>query len=67
MTNPNQVQATTFVFEFDKTGNIGNFVVIEEQGQRSEFQLTHKNITQPIVDSLYDFKVPAGVEVDDQR
>jgi len=67
VTNPKQVQATTFLFEFDKTGNIGKFVVIEEQGQRSEFQLTHKSMTQPIVDLLYDFKIPAGVEVDDQR
>lgn len=67
VTNPTQVQATIFVFEFNETGNIAKFVVIEEQGQRSEFVLTHKRISKPIEQSIYDFKIPAGVEVDDQR
>ncbi|MCP4321272.1 MAG: outer membrane lipoprotein chaperone LolA [Psychromonas sp.] len=67
VTNPNQQQATTFVFEFNNTGNIAKFVVIEEQGQLSEFVLTHKIVTKPVADSLYEFKIPAGVEVDDQR
>ena len=67
VTNPKQVQATTFIFEFDKIGNINKFVVIEEQGQRSEFLLTHKKMAKPLKDALFEFIVPKGVEVDDQR
>jgi len=67
VTNPNQPEATTFIFEFDKTANIGKFVVIEKLGQRSEFVLTHKGDVVPVDSALYDFVIPAGVEVDDQR
>ncbi len=42
-------------------------MVIEEQGQRSEFELTHKKINKKVDDSLYEFKIPKGVEVDDQH
>ncbi len=67
VTNSKQAQSPTFIFEFNKTGNIDKFVVIEEQGQRSEFELTHSKISKEIDNSLYEFKIPAGVEVDDQR
>lgn len=67
VTNPTQEQATTFIFEFDKQNNISKFVVLEEQGQRSEFLLTHKALTKVLDESLFDFKIPPGVEVDDQR
>jgi outer membrane lipoprotein carrier protein len=67
VTNPKQVQATNFIFEFDKNNNINKFVVIEEQGQRSEFLLTHKKVLTPIDAAMFKFNIPAGVEVDDQR
>lgn len=67
VTNPKQVQATTFIFEFAKTGKIAKFVVIDALGQRSEFELIHKSIVEMADDSLYDFNIPTGVEVDDQR
>jgi outer membrane lipoprotein carrier protein len=67
VTNPGQVQTSTFIFEFDKNNNISKFVVIEEQGQRSEFLLNHKNIVTPIDPTMFEFKIPVGVEVDDQR
>jgi outer membrane lipoprotein carrier protein len=67
VTNPTQVQSTTFVFNFDQKNNINKFVVIEEQGQRSEFELTHKALPNTYTEALYDFQIPAGVEVDDQR
>ncbi|PKG39023.1 outer membrane lipoprotein chaperone LolA [Psychromonas sp. Urea-02u-13] len=67
VTNPKQVQATRFIFEFDNNNNINKFVVIEEQGQRSEFLLTHKKVLTPIDDAMFKFNIPAGVEVDDQR
>jgi len=67
VTNQTQVQASTFIFEFDKNNNINKFVVIEQQGQRSEFLLTHKPIINTINNALFEFKIPTGVEVDDQR
>lgn len=67
VTNPTQVQSTTFVFNFDQKNNINKFVVIEEQGQRSEFELTHKALPSEHNESIFDFQIPAGVEVDDQR
>lgn len=62
-----QMQNNRFVFEFNGAGNISRFVVIEEQGQRSEFKLTHKPLTQKITPDYFTFQIPAGVEVDDQR
>ena len=62
-----QVQNNSFVFEFNKAGNISKFVVIEEQGQRSEFKLTHKLPAQKIAADYFSFQIPAGVEIDDQR
>lgn len=67
LTNANQVASPTFIFEFDKTGKIARFVVIEVLGQRSEFQLIHKSMLGVADDSFYEFTIPAGVEVDDQR
>lgn len=62
-----QMQNNRFVFEFNGAGNISRFVVIEEQGQRSEFKLTHKPLTQKITPDYFTFQIPAGVEIDDQR
>ena len=62
-----QVQNNSFVFEFNKAGNIDKFVVIEEQGQRSEFKLIHKPLTHKITTDYFSFQIPAGVEIDDQR
>jgi outer membrane lipoprotein carrier protein len=67
VTNPEKLQASRFVFEFDKNNNISKFVVIEEQGQRSEFILNHKNVDTTMDPNLFEFKIPVGVEVDDQR
>ena len=62
-----QLHNNSFVFEFNKAGNIDKFVVIEEQGQRSEFKLTHKPLAQKITPDYFSFQIPAGVEIDDQR
>ena len=67
ITNSTQEQHTTFIFEFDKKDNLEKFVVIEEQGQTSEFRLTHKPISGSVDQSIFNFEIPAGVEVDDQR
>lgn len=67
VTNTRNVQVATFIFEFDKSNNISKFSVIEELGQRSEFLLTHQSNPKVATDTLFDFKIPDGVEVDDQR
>ena len=67
VTNSTQPQTTSFIFEFDNSDNINKFVVIEEQGQRSEFNLTHHPKQKVVTDDFFNFKVPMGVEVDDQR
>lgn len=62
-----KVQANTIIFEFNEAGNISKFVVIEEQGQHSEFTLTHKPLTANLAANLFEFQIPAGIEIDDQR
>lgn len=65
--NPTADQLTTFIFEFDGNNNIKQFIVIDEQGQRSTFSLVHKASKKTVDNSLFNFQIPAGVEVDDQR
>ena len=60
-------QKNSFIFEFNEAGNIAKFVVIEEQGQRSEFTLTQQPVEQKITADYFNFEIPAGVEIDDQR
>ena len=62
-----QVHDNTFIFEFSDAGNISKFAVIEEQGQQSEFTLSHKPLKTPLEVAFFDFKIPAGVDIDDQR
>jgi outer membrane lipoprotein carrier protein len=61
------VQDRSFIFEFNKSGNVSKFVVIEALGQRSEFKLTHKRLAKSWSPSFFDFSIPDGVEIDDQR
>jgi len=62
-----QAQNNSFIFEFNKSGYINKFVVIEEQGQRSEFTLMQQPVEQKITADYFSFQIPAGVEIDDQR
>jgi outer membrane lipoprotein carrier protein len=67
VSNSAQTPANTFIFEFDNNNKVSKFAVLEEQGQRSEFVLDYKNNDKKIDASIFDFKLPEGVEVDDQR
>jgi len=67
VTNPAATQPTTFIFDFDSSNNISKFEVVEKQGQRSEFRLTHLAQQKVVSNTFFDFKIPANVEVDDQR
>jgi len=61
------VRDRSFIFEFNDSDNVSKFVVIEEQGQRSEFKLSHKGLAESWDDKFFDFQIPVGVEIDDQR
>lgn len=61
------VQQRSFIFEFNKLGQVSKFVVIEELGQRSEFKLAHKAIAKPWAEGFFNFNIPVGIEIDDQR
>ena len=52
---------------FDERSQISRFEVNEAQGQRSEFQLSNFNQSPVIKSDTFNFKVPKGVTVDDQR
>jgi outer membrane lipoprotein carrier protein len=61
------VQDRSFIFEFNSSGQVSKFVVIEALGQRSEFKLRHKVLAKPWAEAFFDFQIPVGVEIDDQR
>lgn len=63
----NSAQNNTIIFEFDSQNDISKFIVIEEQGQQSEFLLSHKPLTETPDSNLFHFTIPEGVEIDDQR
>lgn len=56
----------TFQIKINAKGVIQAFNVIEQDGQQSRFAFTHFKMQKPDT-SLFTFKVPKGVEVDDQR
>lgn len=60
-------QQPAFTLSFDKQGAIREFDVIDHQGQRSEFKLSHFDLHPVIRSNDFMFKVPEGVAIDDQR
>lgn len=63
----NSVNTNKFTFIFDSNDNIDEFVVEEQQGQRSIFKLKHKVLEGDLATDFFDFKIPEGIEIDDQR
>jgi len=61
------MQDKEFIFEFNNADNVSKFVVIEAQGQRSEFSLRHKKLSDTWNDEFFKFSIPEGIEIDDQR
>ncbi|MFM2476922.1 outer membrane lipoprotein chaperone LolA [Celerinatantimonas sp. MCCC 1A17872] len=60
-------QQVTFSLRFAKTGDISEFTVVDNQGQHSEFKLSHFNLNPDIQSGTFSFKVPDGTQIDDQR
>ena len=65
--NKDKTNTNKFTFIFDDDDNVTEFRVEQEQGQKSLFKLTKKSLTAPLNNDLFEFKIPAGVEIDDQR
>lgn len=65
---PKQSEANLKQFTIDVSSNgvIKQFTSIEQDGQRSQYQLQSEN-NQSIDKSKFTFNPPKGVEVDDQR
>ena len=55
-----------FVISVLPTGMISNFTIIEEDGQRSFYDLSRQTLGKVTMDKL-KFTPPAGVTIDDQR
>ncbi len=55
-----------FHIAIDRKGNVQGFEVIEQDGQSTQFTFNHVKLENP-APSLFTFKVPEGVEIDDQR
>ncbi len=57
----------SFRVTFDRQNNISRFDVKEAQGQWSEFTLSSFNRKPVLKGNEFVFKIPKGVELDDQR
>lgn len=57
----------SFRVTFDRQDNISRFDVKEAQGQWSEFTLSNFNRKPVLKGNEFVFKIPKGVELDDQR
>lgn len=64
--NKTDLSANKFTFIFDQTGNVSEFAVEEEQGQKSVFKLQHQPALK-LDSDFFEFKIPQGVDIDDQR
>lgn len=68
VSNKNNVDnQTKFTFIFDKNDNINEFRVEESHGQVSLFKLTPNQKSKNLSSDLFEFKIPEGIEIDDQR
>ncbi|WP_298941706.1 outer membrane lipoprotein chaperone LolA [uncultured Psychromonas sp.] len=65
--NKNELNANTFTFIFDNKDNVSEFVVQEAQGQKSTFKLSNNDQTVKLADDFFEFQIPQGIEIDDQR
>jgi len=57
----------SYIVTFDKSDHIKEFSRIESSGQRSTYIFNVDADYKKPSDKLFEFKVPKGVEVDDQR
>lgn len=65
--NKADVKGNEFIFTFDGSNNVTEFVVEEAQGQKSIFKLSNTKESPKIAKGFFEFKIPQGIEIDDQR
>jgi len=63
----NEINSNQFVFSFDKDDNISEFSVEEVQGQKSIFKLSNSKEASNLANDFFEFQIPQGIEIDDQR
>ncbi len=64
--NPDS-QIATFSITFADSGQIASFKLAEKEGQSSLFTLTKQISDKALAKQQFEFVIPEGVEVDDQR
>jgi len=63
-----QVQSLTLVFESNNTNaQLSQFSFLDATGQKSNIQLSNYNADNAPKAALFNFVVPEGVQIDDQR
>lgn len=62
----NQSRIKQFNLQITASGNLISFSTVEQDGQTNTYQL-HNQSDQALPNSVFQFKVPQGVEFDDQR
>lgn len=65
--NKVDVKGNEFIFTFDGADNVTEFIVEEAQGQKSIFKLSNTKESPKIAKGFFEFKIPQGIEIDDQR
>ena len=63
----NADRSSSFILSFDGDDHLSTFSNVEASGQTSHYSFkTYKDYNKP-ADNIFEFKIPKGVEVDDQR
>ncbi len=57
---------SNFIINIKPSGQVNGFSVVEQDGQRSDFNFTKFQAKKP-AQSNFNFVVPAGIDIDDQR
>jgi outer membrane lipoprotein carrier protein len=66
--NDNNAQVKTLELSFkDSSNELESFTILDASGQLSLFKLSQFDVKNPPKISLFTFKMPEGVELDDQR
>ena len=66
-TKKNTKRSSVFILTFDKDEHLAGFTIVEASGQKSDYVFTTDTKYIKPADSIFEFKTPKGVEVDDQR
>ncbi|MCX8574028.1 MULTISPECIES: outer membrane lipoprotein chaperone LolA [unclassified Gilliamella] len=63
---PTDSSSQNFIISVLPSGMISNFTIIEEDGQRSFYDLSHQKLGKVEL-SKFHFEPPLGIQIDDQR